>query len=335
MLNKVQEKSYKLIQEDARFVYTLTKAFKGSNAPKSNYIMMLQPYIGLFADGSEQWGQKVKISTLAFSDDEKTHYTEMRNSIKLFDMTYDELHAALKNKLDESDKHFYDIRTLRSKLCGLYYNVGADLQGDTFCGNTILCSIYVPFYKFNDSQYGEYIKNTSIVAGKLAAAYIDSEVQPYCTNDSLAFRYEDYHFFRKCPPDIKNYDDFLLFSILCNLNFVRIFINKYFIDEFPAKLRYAYLQYYYLTNLIPQINQKLATDFTINCQYKNHKFRNCMAHYGLGMALKETDIIENDMLLGLSSKLLGMPYIEIKTAIYSELDMLSKQLTTHLLVPPL
>ena len=41
MLNKVQEKSYKLIQADARFVYTLTRVLKSPNAPKSNYIMML------------------------------------------------------------------------------------------------------------------------------------------------------------------------------------------------------------------------------------------------------------------------------------------------------
>ena len=58
MLNKIQEKSYSLIQADARFVYTLTKVFKSPNSHKSNYIVMLQPYIGLFADGSEQWGQK-------------------------------------------------------------------------------------------------------------------------------------------------------------------------------------------------------------------------------------------------------------------------------------
>jgi len=53
MLNKVQEKSYKLIRADARFVYTLTKVFISPNAHKSNYIMMLQPFIGFFADGSE------------------------------------------------------------------------------------------------------------------------------------------------------------------------------------------------------------------------------------------------------------------------------------------
>ena len=113
---------------------------------------------------------------------------------------------------------------------------------------------------------------------------------------------------------------------------MRIFINRYFVDEFPAKLRYTYLQYYYLTTLIPQINRKLATNFTINNQYKNDKFRNCMAHYGLGVAINEADIIENDIFLGLSYKLLGMPYTEIKAAIYFELDMFAEQVTKYLFV---
>ena len=332
MLNKVQEKSYKLIQADARFVYTLTRILRSPNAPKSSYLMMLQPFIGLFADGSEQWGRKVKIDTPAFSEEEKDHYIKMRNSIKLFDMTYDELYNTLKNTLDESDIHFYDARTPMSKLHGLYYNVGVDLLGNTFCGNTILCSIYAPFFKFNYKQYGKYLKNTSIVVGKLAAAYGGNSTRPYSVNDDLTFRYKDYHFFNKCPRGIKSYDDFLLFSILCSVNFVRIFINQYFVDEFPTKLRFAYLQYYYLTTLIPEMNQKLAANFTINPQYKDIKFRNCMAHYGLGAALKEADIIENDMFFGLSNKLLDMSYIEIKTAIYSELDLFSEQLTKHLLL---
>ncbi|MCL2360671.1 MAG: hypothetical protein FWC73_02520 [Defluviitaleaceae bacterium] len=331
MLNKVQEKSYKLIQADARFVYTLTRILRSPNAPKSNYIMMLQPFIGLFADGSEQWGRKVGIDTPVFTEKEKNHYTEMRNSIKLFDMNYDELFNKLRNALNESDKYFYDTRTLRSKLSGLYYNAGVDLQGNTFCGNTILCSLYTPFYKFSDEQYGTYIKDTSIVAGKLAAVYGGNSTLPYHVNGNLTFRYEDYHFFSACPRDINSYDDFILFSILCSVNFIRVFINQYFVDEFPTKLRFAYLQYYYLTTLIPQMNQKLATNFTINLQYKNDKFRNCMAHYGLGVALKETDIIESDMFFGLSNQLLDMSYTEIKTAIYSELDLFSEQLTEHLL----
>jgi len=280
--------------------------------------MMLQPFIGLFADGSEQWGRKVGINTPVFSEEEKKHYTKVRNSLKLFGMTYDELFNTLRNTLNESDKHYYDTRTPWSKVSGLYYNAGVDLQGNTFCGNTILCSIYAPFYKFSNEQYGNYVKNVSIVAGKLAAEYGGNNASPYSINSNLTFRYEDYHFFSKCPHNINNHDDFLLFSILCSVNFVRVFINQYFIDEFPAKLRFAYLQYYYLTTLIPQMNQKLATTFTINLEYKNDKFRNCMAHYGLGVALKETDIIESDMLFGLSNKLLGMSYTEAKTAIYSE-----------------
>ena len=83
--------------------------------------------------------------------------------------------------------------------------------------------------------------------------YGGSNVQSYCTNNALSFKYEDYHFFSKCPSGIKNYNDFLLFTVLCSVNFVRIFINQYFVDEFPAKLRYAYLQYYTCNNARRQV----------------------------------------------------------------------------------
>ena len=330
MLNKVQEKSYKLIQADARFIYTLAKIIKSPHAPKSNYIMMLQPFIGLFADGSEQWGKKVKIGTPLFSVEEKKHYTELRNSIKIFELSYRELNDMLKKSLCDSEKYFYDTRTFMSKLSGLYYNAGVDIQGNDFCGNTILCSIFAPFYKFENEQYGEYAKSMSVVAGQLAAMYGANKMSLYAVDNSMKFRYEDYHFFKKCPAYIKTYDDFSLFSILCNVNFIRIFINQNFTDDFPSKLRFAYLQYYYLTGLIPEINQEIKTNFSINTQYKNDNFRNCMAHYGLGVALKESDIIENDMFFGLTNVLLGMPYSKIKAQIYAELDSFSDQLTRHL-----
>ena len=53
-LNEIQQAAYKLIQADARFVYTLIDIDKKAQNISSNYIMMCQPYIGVFADGAEQ-----------------------------------------------------------------------------------------------------------------------------------------------------------------------------------------------------------------------------------------------------------------------------------------
>ncbi len=54
MLNPVQKAAYELIQADARFFYTLTVIQRNAKNISGNYIMMSQPYIGLFTDGAEQ-----------------------------------------------------------------------------------------------------------------------------------------------------------------------------------------------------------------------------------------------------------------------------------------
>ena len=67
-LNKVQRAAYELIQADARFLYTLVDMSQNASNISSNYIMMCQPYIGIFADGAEQWCKKLglKESSLSF-----------------------------------------------------------------------------------------------------------------------------------------------------------------------------------------------------------------------------------------------------------------------------
>ncbi|MGL4549236.1 hypothetical protein [Eubacterium aggregans] len=65
-LNKVQEAAFALIQSDARFIYTLTDVQKNARNISSNYIMMCQPYIGIFADGAEQWLKKSRVKRSMF-----------------------------------------------------------------------------------------------------------------------------------------------------------------------------------------------------------------------------------------------------------------------------
>ena len=52
-LNKVQTAAYELIQADARFLYSLIDINRNAQNIKGNYMMMSQPYIGIFADGAE------------------------------------------------------------------------------------------------------------------------------------------------------------------------------------------------------------------------------------------------------------------------------------------
>ena len=75
MLNKVQKAAYELIQSDARFIYSLIDIQNKAKYNNSNFMMMAQPYIGIFADGAEQWCRKMKIDgTPSFNKDEKEFY---------------------------------------------------------------------------------------------------------------------------------------------------------------------------------------------------------------------------------------------------------------------
>ena len=123
--NKVQAAAFDLIQSDARFLYTLTDIRQKARNINSNYIMMCQPYIGIFADGAEQWCKKLKLEAPAFNQREKTYYTALRQGHKLFEKSYSEYETLLLEKFQESDNYFYSIRRIREKLLG-YYNVGTD-----------------------------------------------------------------------------------------------------------------------------------------------------------------------------------------------------------------
>lgn len=59
MLNKVQKAAFDLIYSDAKFIYTLVDMQNNAKNINSNYVMMCQPYLGIFADGAEQWCKKM------------------------------------------------------------------------------------------------------------------------------------------------------------------------------------------------------------------------------------------------------------------------------------
>lgn len=53
-INKVQKAAFELIQSDARFLNTIIDINTNAKNIDSNFLMMCQPYIGIFADGAEQ-----------------------------------------------------------------------------------------------------------------------------------------------------------------------------------------------------------------------------------------------------------------------------------------
>ncbi|KEI08614.1 hypothetical protein Z957_06925 [Clostridium sp. K25] len=324
-MNKVQKTAYELIQSDARFLYTLTDIFKNAKNISSNYICMSLPYIGLFAQGTEQWCKKVGLNVPRFNSNERVYYTQLRQGHKFFEKSYEDYTTLLFEKFTESENYFYNIRRLREKIFG-YYNVGTDLCNDEFCGNTILCSMYTPIKLLGNESVGPWIRDMSIVAGKLAASVGCKEFPIYRYNDNIIVKYKDYHFYRNSPLRMNDDFGFLLFSILCSINYVIEFIENYFIDEIPQKFKYAYLQYYYLCKFIKEVNTQKNTDFYIDDCLFDRNFRNCLAHYGLGQYISETEIISDDILKGLTNKAFGKDYLTTKVELYEILRSLTKQI---------
>lgn len=328
-MNNVQIAAFELIQADARFLYTITDIQKNAKNISSNYIMMSQPYIGIFADGAEQWCRKVGLDAPRFSKKEKEYYTSLRKSHKLLELTYTEYETKLMKKYNENDAYFYKIRRLREKIFG-YYNIGTDLCNNKFCGNTVLCDLYTPIDLLGNEEAGIWIRDISVIVGEIAAFFECTNFPPYKYDDTLNICYRDYHFFKNCPLKKKTNLGFALFSILCSINYVIEFIENYFYEEIPQKLKFSYLLYYYLCDFIYQLNLRNGTNFTINTSFKNRNFRNCLAHYGLGQFLNEKEIIANDVLKGLTNKAFNMSYMSTKKEIYKILYNLVSQIENYI-----
>lgn len=325
-LNKVQEAAFELVLEDSRFLLTLADIFKNAKNANNNYISMTLPYIGIFADGAEQWGRKVGFQVSKFSPEEKEYYSIIRGGHKLYEYSYDALKSILQNKLKESDDHFFKIRTPLEKIIG-YRNFGADKVMGQYCGNTILCAAYNPFSPF-DSTSGLKVQKLSEVAGKLALFYGGGIITPYLYSDVLTLTYEDFHFEKSSPIKITSFEGFILFSMLCNINYAIVFIENFFKEEIVQKFKFAYLQYYYLCKFVKEINENTEYELLINDSLCNKAFRNCLSHYGLGQFLEESDIKKDDPLKGLTLKAFNLNYITAKNRVYEYLTELANQIKT-------
>lgn len=330
-MNEIQVAAYELIQSDARFIYSLTAIKNYNEKIKSNYMMMSLPYMGIFTDGSEQWCKKVGLEAPSFNKEEKIFYTKLRLSHKLFEKPYEEYKELLVTKFNESNNYFYNLLNFAGRLLGFYYNVGVDPFNGEFCGNTILCAMYIPIKTLGNDNDEEYIKNISTISGELASYFGCNKLPPYKFDHNLTIIPKDYHFFKRCPIKLKNEFGLLLFSIICSINYCTVFIEDFFIVEIPQKFKFAYLQYYYLCSFIPELNKANGTNFFIDPSMKDKHFRNCIAHYGLGQYINKSELISNDILKGLTIKAFKLDYISSKKRLFKILNNLSNQIKNYVL----
>lgn len=325
-LNKVQQCAVKLMKNDLRLLFTILRNQKVST---HSYYIALMPYMGLIVDGIEDWvnaynnSSKHKLQLPTFEADEQIYYAEMRNSIKLFEKGYLDLNNTLSDNYINSDRHYSSLCKPIAKHLHLYDIYGVFYCDSVPCDNTILNQIVTPFFTFGEID-GETIKKMAIIGGEYIACF--NALEAYKINSNFHFCSKDYGGFVKSPFGNKYDYKFLLFSILCQINFIVFAIDKYIVDETSTKLRFAYILYYYLLTLLPDIKEKLDINITINNRYYSDDFRNAMAHYKLGIALKENDIIDSDHMFGLTQKFFGEDYYTVKNKVISELYNAGKQI---------
>lgn len=329
--NTLQQISIALIKTDFRYIYTI---YQNYSKVGGNFIVALFPYWGLVTDGAEDWlkaynnSSKDKLDIPLFNKEQQSFFEKMRSSIKIWEQDYDKIYQELEKKYKESDEYFSSICKPIAKQLHLYDIFGAYIANQKYCGNTILCNYFTPEYKL-----GNDYKNLLIIMGNVTGKYtaLFGATESYSFNSSFSEAHDrDYGGFIKSPVGNKYSDKFVLFSILCQINFVLVGINLTVIDEIPTKLRFSYLLYYYLLKILPQINKKLSANFKLSDKWRSEKFRNSMAHYKMGVSLREKEIVFDDPFYGLTQKYLGTDYYTVKNDIIYCLDDLSTQLDTYL-----
>ena len=328
-LNSVQKAALELIIRDVQFFYTYVDLHKNAKNLKINYSCMLNPYVGLFVDGAEQWCGKVGLEVSQFNDEEKEYYAGVRQAHKLFDTSYAEYRSTMERLFQKSDNYFREAAYAKGYL--VYTNVGVDIYHGHFCGNTILCSYNFPDFRYDDPNLGRYLRRVNEFGGKLIAELGGFLLPVLHYNQQERINPKDYHFFEYCPLKTDSFDDFCFFSILCNINFVVEFLANYIEGETTSIFKFAYLQYFYLCDLVGDIARTTGVAFDLDDKYHDRKFRNCLAHYGLGQYMSAEDIINDDPLKGLTFKAFGKNYITVKTEVFAMLQHLAKQIADHVL----
>ena len=74
----------------------------------------------------------------------------------------------------------------------------------------------------------------------------------------------------------------------------------------------------------------MNANLVINSEWESWKFRNAMAHYKLGIALKKDELLYEDLLFGLTQKYFKSDYLIVKKGIMQELESLTCQIGDYL-----
>ena len=333
MFTKQQRAAVDLIRNDLRLMTTI---FANPTAIKANSVCAFLPYMGLIVDGVENWvkrfnnSSKEKLAMPLFDDEEKDLYTQMREAIKFWESPYPVVFRKLGQAYSASEEYFANCCKPIAKALKLYDVFGVDIINDKCCGNTILYGCYIPNYMYSDVKAnGEKLYKLSMIAGKYVAAFEVTEKYP--VSHATDMTTQNYGGLIKSPVGKSFSDNFVLLSMLGQINYLIQVIDGFIIPETTSKLRLAYLLYYDVLSILPEVNCKLSTSFAIDDRWESRLFRDSMAHYGIGVDLRcESDFVDDDPLYGLTQKYFDIDYYSLKAEMFTCLASLARQLEKYL-----
>ena len=339
MMKPYEQVTLGLIIDDFKIIYALIKE---NNRRKGfgNYVLALLPYIGFTVNEGVGWIQKVKALRDVIDlkiDDKENFYVNLRQFIKFYDQSVDELDLILQTSYKESNDFFFNELKPIAKVFKMHYRYGVTfIRFGNFefpITNTINTMALLPGYRIsNAKEYGPYIKNKATVAGKLVSVFtgINSleEQSDYSFRQDFLIEDKDYGFLKRNDLSIRYNSYFILFNIICTVNLMVYGIGGFIIEEAPIKLRGNYLIYYYLCDLNSGLNEFFNAKFNINKLYYNPKVRNAMAHYGLWQALGE-EINLQDRFGGLTNKYFNKNWIDLYKEITNTLLSYKKQILEY------
>lgn len=285
-----------------------------------NYIFPFVSTFGLVIYESlkiiDKLGASEKIG-LEQNDEFSKFYEKLRLNTKFYEKSLCDVNSCLKNKYDYMSNYFYNHVVKFLRPFGIHYRYGVTFllkDGKEFpISNTINSAVMLPDFSLDDNYIQYLVKNFEFAGKILAKILVEDIVKSknlFTTDKDTKFKDIDYGYFRKSNFSINYNENFILFNLICNINFIFYGLNQLIIEDVPIKLRATYLLYYYLCSINSEINDYFNTSFNIDNRYSDSKVRNALAHYGLYQALGD-DIIEDDLFGGLTNKYFNLNWTDL------------------------
>lgn len=307
-MDEIEKNVKELFAKDFLFYYSL---ILGNNSKVDMELLMLVPYMTMISTEGYKWGSNFSFQKNTLSKEEEGMLSALRENIKILSDSYPKYREKVKMAyLFNKKKNEFVVNSLDDK----------DI------GNSLLYKIYLDE---SIQEEGEKLELTIFkFVGSIGQDYIGSHSEKvYKLNENIKVENRIFDIYENLENKKNGLDILALYCVYCNINFSLYYINKIILEEHPFKLKSMYITYYYLVDMVDEINKRFNQNIIIDDTMKNREFRNALVHYGVkksGITIE--DIKEEDIMKGLTYFFFDKSYLSVKKFISAELEKVSLQL---------